>query len=255
MGKIISISNQKGGVGKTTTAINLSANLANLHKKVLIIDIDPQGNAGSGLGIDVNQLEKTTYEVLLKETSIREALIATNYENLYILPSNINLSGAEIDLVNIHRKEYSLSETISQVKNDFDFIFIDCPPSLGLLTLNALTASEGVIITLQTEYFALEGLTQLMKIISLVQENLNPNLELEGVLLTMYDKRTNLSNQVANDVKKYFEEKVYESMIPRNIKLGEAPSFGKPILLYDPDGMGAKSYSSFAEEFLERNKI
>jgi chromosome partitioning protein len=253
MGKIISISNQKGGVGKTTTSINLSSNLAMMGKKVLLVDVDPQGNAGSGLGLDVNTIQNTTYEVLLGEISGREAILKTEISNLMMIPSNINLSGVDIDLVNQEGKEFSLKRAITPLRTEFDFIIIDCPPSLGLLTLNALSASDGVIITLQTEYFALEGLTQLMRIISLVQEGLNPALELEGVLLTMYDKRTNLSNQVANDVKTHFKDKVYKSMIPRNIKLGEAPSFGKPINIYDPEGIGAVSYKSFAQEFLEAN--
>jgi len=251
MGKIISISNQKGGVGKTTTSINLSSFLASMGKKVLIIDIDPQGNAGSGLGLNVNEQKDTTYEVILGEISIQEASQKTGIDNLFIVPANINLSGAEIDLMNQDKKEFSLKNAISKQRNNYDFIIIDCPPSLGVLTINALTASDSVIITLQTEYFALEGLSQLIKIISLVQENLNSSLELEGVLLTMYDKRTNLSNQVANDVKGYFGDKVYSTTIPRNIKLGEAPSFGKPINLYDPDGIGAQSYKNFALEVIK----
>jgi chromosome partitioning protein len=253
MGKIISISNQKGGVGKTTTSINLSSYLAVMGKKVLLVDVDPQGNAGSGLGLDVNSLSHTTYEVLLGEISAREAIAHTEVSGLNMIPANINLSGVDIDLVNQEGKEFSLKRAIAPLRSEYDFIIIDCPPSLGLLTLNALSASDGVIITLQTEYFALEGLTQLMRIISLVQENLNPSLELEGVLLTMFDKRTNLSNQVASDVKSHFKEKVYTAMIPRNIKLGEAPSFGKPIHLYDPDGIGAVSYKSFAQEFIKAN--
>ncbi|MCX7998476.1 MAG: AAA family ATPase [Leptospiraceae bacterium] len=253
MGKIVSISNQKGGVGKTTTSINLSSNLASMGKKVLIVDIDPQGNAGSGLGPPLNELEKTTYEVLLGEISPQEAIQKSEIENLWILPSNINLSGAEIDLMGIDDKEYSLKKAINHLRKEFDYIFIDCPPSLGVLTINALTASDSVIITLQTEYFALEGLSQLMKIITLVRENLNSSLELEGVLLTMYDKRTNLSNQVANDVRSFFKEKVYNTVIPRNIKLGEAPSFGKPINYYDPDGIGAVSYKNLALELVTHN--
>ena len=253
MGKIISISNQKGGVGKTTTSINLSSNLAVMGKKILLVDVDPQGNAGSGLGLDVNSLSHTTYEVLLGEISAREAIVQTEISGLNIIPANINLSGVDIDLITQEGKEFSLKRAITPLRSEYDFIIIDCPPSLGLLTLNALSTSDGVIITLQTEYFALEGLTQLMRIIALVQENLNPSLELEGVLLTMYDKRTNLSNQVANDVKSHFKEKVYATMIPRNIKLGEAPSFGKPINLYDPEGIGAVSYKGFAQEFLGVN--
>jgi chromosome partitioning protein len=251
MGKVISISNQKGGVGKTTTSINLSSSLASMGKKVLLIDIDPQGNSGSGLGLSVNEIQKTTYEVLLGEISANEAIQKTEIENLFILPSNINLSGAEIDLMNQDKKEYSLKKALAPIRSRFDFIIIDCPPSLGVLTINALTTSDSVIITLQTEYFALEGLSQLMKIISLVQENINTGLELEGVLLTMYDKRTNLANQVANDVREFFKEKVYTSTIPRNIKLGEAPSFGKPINLYDPDGVGSQSYKNFALEVIK----
>lgn len=253
MGKIVSISNQKGGVGKTTTSINLSSNLASMGKKVLIIDIDPQGNAGSGLGLNINELEKTTYEVLLGEIAPQEAILKSEIKNLWILPSNINLSGAEIDLMGVEEKEYSLKRAINHLRKDYDYIFIDCPPSLGVLTINALTASDSVIITLQTEYFALEGLSQLMKIITLVRENLNSSLELEGVLLTMYDKRTNLSNQVANDVRNFFKEKVYNTVIPRNIKLGEAPSFGKPINYYDPDGIGAISYKNLALELVSQN--
>ena len=253
MGKIISISNQKGGVGKTTTSINLSSFLASRGKKVLLVDIDPQGNAGSGLGIDINQMENTSYEVLIGEVSATEAIQKTGIENLSMIPSNINLSGAEIDLMSEERKEFRLKEALTSIRPRFDFIIIDCPPSLGVLTVNALCASDSVMITLQTEYFALEGLTQLMKIISLVQENLNTSLELEGVVLTMYDKRTNLANQVANDVREYFKEKVYRTMIPRNIKLGEAPSFGKPINLYDPDGIGAQSYRGLAEEVIAQN--
>ena len=253
MGKIISISNQKGGVGKTTTSINLSSFLASRGKKVLLVDIDPQGNAGSGLGIDINPMENTSYEVLIGEVSATEAIQKTGIENLSIIPSNINLSGAEIDLMSEDRKEFRLKGALTPIRPRFDFIIIDCPPSLGVLTVNALCASDSVMITLQTEYFALEGLTQLMKIISLVQENLNTSLELEGVVLTMYDKRTNLAYQVANDVREYFKDKVYKTMIPRNIKLGEAPSFGKPINLYDPEGIGAQSYRGLAEEVIAQN--
>ncbi|PJZ46901.1 MULTISPECIES: ParA family protein [Leptospira] len=250
MGKIVSISNQKGGVGKTTTAINLASNLVDLGKKVLLLDIDPQGNSGSGLGLEVQSLNKTTYEVLIGELSAREAVQKTFVNNLDIIPSNINLSGLEVDFLGMERKEFKLKDALASVKESYDYILIDCPPSLGVLTINALCASQSVMITLQTEYFALEGLSQLMRIISLVQSQWNPSLALEGVLLTMYDKRTNLANQVAEDVRNYFKEKVYETVIPRNVKLSEAPSFGKPINYYDPDGVGAKSYKSLAEEIV-----
>lgn len=252
MGKIVSISNQKGGVGKTTTAINLASNLVELGKKVLLLDIDPQGNSGSGLGLEVQSLNKTTYEVLIGELSAREAIQKTFVSNLDIIPSNINLSGLEVDFLGIEKKEFKLKDALASIKESYDYILIDCPPSLGVLTINALCASQSVMITLQTEYFALEGLSQLMRIISLVQSQWNSSLALEGVLLTMYDKRTNLANQVAEDVRNYFKEKVYETVIPRNIKLSEAPSFGKPINYYDPDGVGAKSYKSLAEEIVGR---
>ncbi|XDD42779.1 ParA family protein [Leptospira sp. WS60.C2] len=252
MGKIVSISNQKGGVGKTTTAINLASNLVDLGKKVLLLDIDPQGNSGSGLGLEVQSLNKTTYEVMIGELSAREAIQKTFVPNLDIIPSNINLSGLEVDFLGIEKKEFKLKDALASIKESYDYILIDCPPSLGVLTINALCASQSVMITLQTEYFALEGLSQLMRIISLVQSQWNPSLALEGVLLTMYDKRTNLANQVADDVRNYFKEKVYETVIPRNIKLSEAPSFGKPINYYDPDGVGAKSYKSLAEEIVGR---
>ncbi|TGL65476.1 ParA family protein [Leptospira jelokensis] len=252
MGKIVSISNQKGGVGKTTTAINLASNLVDLGKKVLLLDIDPQGNSGSGLGLEVQSLSKTTYEVMIGELSAREAIQKTFITSLDIIPSNINLSGLEVDFLGIEKKEFKLKDALASIKESYDYILIDCPPSLGVLTINALCASQSVMITLQTEYFALEGLSQLMRIISLVQSQWNPSLALEGVLLTMYDKRTNLANQVADDVRNYFKEKVYETVIPRNIKLSEAPSFGKPINYYDPDGVGAKSYKSLAEEIVGR---
>ncbi len=252
MGKIVSISNQKGGVGKTTTAINLSTCLANLGKKVLLVDMDPQGNSGSGLGLNANELERTSYEILLGELSARDAVQRTFIENLFIVPSNINLSGIEVDLLNTENREFKLREAIGTIRSEYDFILIDCPPSLGVLTLNALCAADSVMITLQTEYFALEGLSQLMKVISLVQQNLNPSLLLEGVVLTMYDKRTNLANQVSDDVRKYFKEKVFTTIIPRNIKLSEAPSFGKPITIYDPEGVGSVSYKNLAKEIISR---
>lgn len=253
MGKIVSISNQKGGVGKTTTSINLAANLAAIGKKVLIVDFDPQGNSGSGLGFEINTLSNTSYELLIGESSAAECIQRTDIENLHIIPSNINLSGAEADLLGEENREYRLKSAIGHLRTEYDYILIDCPPSLGVLTINALSAADSVMITLQTEYFALEGLTQLMKIIALVQDKLNPALELEGVLLTMFDKRTNLAQQVAEDVKAYFKEKVYTTVIPRNIKLSEAPSFGKSILSYDPEGIGAQSYRSLALEVAGKN--
>lgn len=254
MGKIISISNQKGGVGKTTTSINLASCLTELDRKVLIVDIDPQGNSGSGLGLEVQKIENTTYEILIGECSARECILKTGIENLHIIPSNINLSGSEVDLLDVEKREYKLKNALQDLRSEYDYILIDCPPSLGILTINALCASDSVMITLQTEYFALEGLSQLMKIISMVQNGLNRELELEGVLLTMFDKRTNLSNQVAEDVKNYFKEKVYVTMIPRNIKLSESPSFGKPINLYDSDGVGSQSYRNLAKEVIEKSE-
>jgi len=252
MGKIISISNQKGGVGKTTTAINLASCLSEIGKKVLIVDLDPQGNSGSGLGISIHEIEKTTYEILLADVSARECILKTGIDNLHIIPSNINLSGSEVDLLDVEKREYRLRDALNDLRFEYDYLLIDCPPSLGILTINALCASDSVMITLQTEYFALEGLSQLMKIIAMVQSGINQSLELEGVLLTMYDKRTNLANQVAEDVRNYFHEKVYQTMIPRNVKLSEAPSFGKPINLYDADGIGSQSYRSLAKEVVAR---
>jgi len=251
MGKIISISNQKGGVGKTTTAVNLAAFLAEKGKRVLIVDSDPQANAGFGLGVNVEEMETTVYEVLLGHINVNEAIFKTNIDNLYIMPSNMHLAGAQVELMEMDDKEYLLKRALEQIRNNFDFILIDCPPSLGILTLNSLVASDSVIIPLQCEYYALEGLSQLLKIISMVQDTLNPKLEIEGVLLTMYDPRTNLSQQVVADVRQFFQNKVFSAIIPRNVRLSEAPSFGKPINLYDRTSSGSISYEHLAQEILQ----
>jgi chromosome partitioning protein len=250
MGRIISVSNQKGGVGKTTTTVNLAAFLAEKGKRVLIIDIDPQGNAGFGLGVNAEEIETTIYEVLIGELEMKDAIFKTSYENLYIIPSNIHLSGASIDLLDIDNKEFILSKALAEVSDNFDYIFLDCPPSLGILTLNALVAADTVMIPLQCEYYALEGLSQLLRIVNMVQEGLNRNLRIEGVVLTMYDSRTNLAQQVVQDVREYFKDKVFETVIPRNVKLSEAPSFGKPIGSYDHTSVGSQTYEKLAQEVL-----
>lgn len=254
MGRIISISNQKGGVGKTTTTINLASFIAEKGRRVLIIDIDPQANAGYGLGINVEELGSTVYEVLIGSIDIRDAIFKTAIENLFIVPSNIHLSGAQVDLLDIENKEFILRNAIKTIKSEYDFILIDCPPSLGILTLNSLVAADTVLIPLQCEYYALEGLSQLLKIIAMVQEKLNRNLRIEGVLLTMYDSRTNLSQQVVNDIRDYFKDKVFSTIIPRNVKLSEAPSFGKPINVYDRHCVGSETYEMLATEVLNNDK-
>lgn len=254
MGKIISVANQKGGVGKTTTSITLSSMLAQKNKKVLLIDADPQGNATSGLGVEKN-IEKSVYDLLVEETTVNEIVKETNIKNLKVCPSNINLAGAEVELVSMMSREQRLKEKIEEVRGEYDYIIIDCPPSLGLITLNAFTASNSVLIPIQCEYYALEGLGQLINTINLVKKHLNKSLEVEGALLTMYDIRTNLSNQVVNEVKKYFGDKVYKTVIPRNVKLSEAPSYGMPITLYDSKSKGAKSYDKFVKEFLKSNEF
>lgn len=253
MGKIISVANQKGGVGKTTTAITLASMLAKKSKKVLLIDADPQGNATSGVGIE-KEMEKSVYELLVEETPASEIIQESSIKNLKVCPSNINLAGAEVELVSMMSREQRLKEKLEEVENKFDYIIIDCPPSLGLVTLNAFTASNSVLIPIQCEYYALEGLGQLMNTINLVKKHLNKNLEIEGALLTMYDIRTNLSNQVVKEVKNYFKDKVYKTVIPRNVKLSEAPSYGMPITQYDPRSKGAKSYEKFVKEFLKENE-
>ncbi|NQS97159.1 MAG: ParA family protein [candidate division Zixibacteria bacterium] len=250
MGRVIAITNQKGGVGKTTTAVNLSAMLAAAERKILLIDIDPQSNATSGLGINGKKLEKSVYEVLIDQVPIEEIIIDSELSYLKIAPSNIKLVGAEIELVNWDEREFALRNAISEVREKFEYIFIDCPPSLGLLTINTLTAADSVLIPIQCEYYALEGLTQLLNTIRLVQKHLNTNLMIEGVLLTMYDPRLNLSKQVLEDVQLYFEGRVFKSIIHRNVRLSEAPSHGKPILLYDVNSRGSQNYKSLAEEIL-----
>ncbi|WP_422446263.1 ParA family protein [Thermoanaerobacterium sp. DL9XJH110] len=250
MSRIVAIANQKGGVGKTTTTVNLGACLAALGQKVLLVDIDPQGNTTSGIGVDKSNIEKSIYNVLINEEPIKDNVVKTEYENLYLLPSNIQLAGAEIELVPAISREYKLKNAVEEIKDQFDFILIDCPPSLGLLTLNALTAANTVLVPIQCEYYALEGLGQLMNTINLVQKHLNKNLQVEGVLLTMFDARTNLSIQVVEEVKKFFKNKVYRTIIPRNVRLSEAPSHGKPIIKYDARSKGSEVYMELAREVL-----
>lgn len=252
MGRTIVIANQKGGVGKTTTSINLSAALAEQGQKVLVIDMDPQGNTTSGLGVEKDEVENTVYELLLGECTIQECMQKEIFENLSILPANINLAGAEIELISAENKEYLLKNALDEVKDQYDFIIIDCPPSLNMLTINAMTTADSVLVPIQCEYYALEGLSQLMHTIDLVQQRLNPELEIDGVVFTMYDVRTNLSNQVVDNVKTNLDAKIYETLIPRNIRLAEAPSHGLPINLYDSRSAGAESYRSLAKEVMER---
>ncbi len=250
MGRIISIANQKGGVGKSTTAINLSAALAEKGKKVLVVDSDPQGNTTSGLGIDKNEMENTIYDVYIGNDTISKCIVKTNYENLDLLPSNVNFAAAEIELIGVEKKEFILKNEIDYVKGSYDYIIIDCPPSLSLLTVNALAAADTVLVPVQCEYYALEGLSQLIHTINLVKERLNPELEMEGVVFTMYDTRTNLSAQVVENVKENLEERVFDTLIPRNIRLAEAPSYGQPITAYEPKSAGAESYRKLADEVI-----
>ena len=251
MGRVISIASQKGGVGKTTTAINLGACLAQESKRVLVVDIDPQGNATSGFGINGNDQRQSTYEVLIGQAEIQQAIMPTALSTLDLMPAGQRLSGAEVELVGMMARETRLKTCLAKVRDEYDYILIDSPPSLGLLTINSLTASDSVLIPLQCEYLALEGLTQLIGAIRLVQDHLNPALRIEGVLLTMFDARLNLSQQVADEARKFFAERVYKTVIPRNVRLSEAPSFGKPIVLYDPHSSGAESYRELAREVLE----
>ena len=253
MGRVIAIANQKGGVGKTTTAINLTACLAEAGQKVLLIDIDPQGNATSGVGVDKNEADKTVYDVILRECDISEAIIKDVYDNMDLLPSNMNLAGAEIDLIDVEVREYVLKEEVAKIRRNYDYIIMDCPPSLSMLTVNAMTAADTVLVPIQCEYYALEGLTQLLNTIKLTQNHFNKKLSIEGLLLTMLDQRTNLGLEVSQEVRKYFKEKVYKTVIPRNIKLSEAPSAGICIFDYDGSSVGAQAYKELAKEVLSRN--
>ncbi|MBI5543075.1 MAG: ParA family protein [Deltaproteobacteria bacterium] len=254
MGRILSISNQKGGVGKTTTAINLGASLASAERKTLLVDIDPQGNAGSGLGVPTRDLEKTIYDVLLGDAEASEVICKSDLKFLDVLPANRNLAGAEVELVSLKNREYRLKEALKKVRNKYEFILIDCPPALSLLTVNALVASDAVLIPLQCEYFALEGISELVNTVELVKQSLNPHLELEGVLLTMFDARISISHQVAEEARKHFQDRVFDTVIPRNVRLSECPSFGKPIVLYDLRSKGSEAYLSLAREIQKRSR-
>ena len=254
MGKIMSFSNQKGGVGKTTTAINMAAYAANAGRKVLLVDFDPQGNATSGYGLEKNALQNTVYNLLLGECSFSDVIFDTEVENLHIIPSSIDLAAAEVDLVSMPRRESRLKDALAPIKNNYDYIFIDCPPSLGLITLNALVASDEVIIPIQSEFFALEGLVQLMNTIKIVKQRLNANLTINGVVLTMHDTRTSMSKQVTEELYKYFGDKIYTVPVPRNIKLVESPSFGIPVMLHAPKCAGANAYCALTNQFLQRSE-
>ena len=252
MGKIIALANQKGGVGKTTTTINLAASLAALDKKVLVVDADPQANASSGLGLDIRNIESSIYECFINKIDPKSAVVETELENLSVIPSHIDLVGAEIEMLNFDNREKVMKDFLMKIKDDFDYILIDCSPSLGLITVNALTASDSVIIPVQCEYFALEGISKLLNTIKIIKSKLNPRLEIEGFLLTMYDSRLRLANQIYEEVKKHFQDLVFKTVIQRNIKLSEAPSYGQPVLLYDPDSRGSLNHMQLAEELIAK---
>lgn len=253
MGKIIALANQKGGVGKTTTAINLSTSLAALEKKVLVVDADPQANASSGLGLDIKSIKTTIYECLIETASAKDAVMSTEIDNLYIIPSHINLVGAELEMLSVEDREKKLKAVLTPIKNDYDYILIDCSPSLGLITVNALTASDSIIIPVQCEYFALEGISKLLNTIKIIKSKLNKNLEIEGFLLTMYDARLRLANQIYEEVKNHFQDLVFETVIQRNVKLSESQSFAQPVLVYDALSKGAVNYMQLAQEIIDKN--
>lgn len=254
MGKIIAVANQKGGVGKTTSTINLAASLATLEKSVLVIDADPQANASSGLGVDINEVDCSLYECIIDHTDVRDAIYTTDIEGMDIVPSHINLVGAEIEMLQINNREEVLEKLLAPIRNDYDYILIDCSPSLGLITVNALTAADSVIIPVQCEYFALEGISKLLNTIKIIKSKLNPKLEIEGFLLTMYDSRLRLARQIYDEVKRHFQELVFKTVIQRNVKLSESPSHGLPVILYDADSTGAKNHLALAKEIIEKNE-
>ena len=253
MGKIIALANQKGGVGKTTTTINLAASLATLEKTVLVVDADPQANASSGLGVDIKEIDCTLYECLIEKSDVRDAIYTTDIEGLDIIPSHIDLVGAEIEMLNIDNREKVISKLLAPIRNDYDYILIDCSPSLGLITVNSLTAADSVIIPVQCEYFALEGISKLLNTIKIIKTKLNPKLEIEGFLLTMYDSRLRLANQIYDEVKRHFQELVFKAVIQRNVKLSESPSHGLPVILYDADSTGSKNHLALAKEIINKN--